>query len=275
MEDHPELVGQLTRLGLTTYEAKAYLSLIRRDSYTAAQVSRQAGLPRQRICFTGNVMGALFGHFPNLVTIRGDRYRDPLKYVEALDLLLSLDAEMLCVGHFDPVVGRDLIRSELLRMRGAVLFVHDAVVTAMNAGRDVWSAMQEIELPPELEVGQGYGKLAWSARAIWEQYQGWFHGRTTSELYALAPGSVAPQLVALAGGPGRVADAAAKHVASSPVAALQLAEAALAADPAHRGALSASLAAHRALLARSVNFWESRWLEWEIRKLEAKLGDAA
>jgi sugar-specific transcriptional regulator TrmB len=54
--DHPELIGQLTRLGLTTYEAKAYIALIRRDSYTAAQVSRQAGLPRQRIY---DVLGSL------------------------------------------------------------------------------------------------------------------------------------------------------------------------------------------------------------------------
>ncbi len=232
-------------------------------------------LPQHRICFPGNVMGALFGHFPNLVTIRGDRYRDPLKYVGALDLLLSLDAEMLCVGHFDPVVGRDLIRSELLRMRGAVLHVHDAIVAAMNAGKDVWTAMREVALPPELEVGQGYGKLSWSARAIWEQYQGWFHGRATSELYALPASSVSPELVALAGGPGPVAEAAAKKAASAPVEALHLAEAALAADPAHRGALAASLAAHRTLLARSVNFWETRWLEWEVGKLSKKLGENA
>jgi sugar-specific transcriptional regulator TrmB len=43
------LIGQLTRLGLTTYEAKAYAALIRRDSSTAAQVARLAGVPRQRI----------------------------------------------------------------------------------------------------------------------------------------------------------------------------------------------------------------------------------
>jgi len=43
------LIDRLVRLGLTTYEAKAYASLVRRDSYTAAQVARQAALPRQRI----------------------------------------------------------------------------------------------------------------------------------------------------------------------------------------------------------------------------------
>ncbi len=56
MDDQLGSVSQLTRLGLTSYEAKAYLALIRRDSYTAAQVARQAGLPRQRIY---DVLGSL------------------------------------------------------------------------------------------------------------------------------------------------------------------------------------------------------------------------
>lgn len=41
--------AQLTRLGLTSYEAKAYLALLRRDSLTAAQAARLADVPRQRI----------------------------------------------------------------------------------------------------------------------------------------------------------------------------------------------------------------------------------
>ena len=45
----PRSIRELTSLGLTTYEAKAYVALLGRDSFTAAQVSRQAELPRQRI----------------------------------------------------------------------------------------------------------------------------------------------------------------------------------------------------------------------------------
>lgn len=232
-------------------------------------------LPQQRICFTGNVFGALFGHFPNLVTIRGDRHRDALRYVETLDVLAALDAEILMVGHFDPVVGRTLIRDEIQRMRGAVLHVHDAVVAAMNAGGDVHAAMREIALPPALEVGQGYGKVAWSARAIWETYQGWFHGRSTTELYPVPHTHAYPDLVALAGGPGPVAEAARHKAETAPLDALHLAEAALAADPRHRGALEASLAAHRRLLRDSVNFWETRWLEDQIRTLERALAEPA
>jgi HTH-type transcriptional regulator, sugar sensing transcriptional regulator len=54
--DPSRLVTRLTRLGLTTYEARAYSALVRRESFTAAQVARQADLPRQRIY---DVLGSL------------------------------------------------------------------------------------------------------------------------------------------------------------------------------------------------------------------------
>jgi sugar-specific transcriptional regulator TrmB len=54
--DSTELIARLTSLGLTTYEARAYATLVLRDSFSAAQVARQAGLPRQRIY---DVLGSL------------------------------------------------------------------------------------------------------------------------------------------------------------------------------------------------------------------------
>jgi sugar-specific transcriptional regulator TrmB len=45
----PSLVDQLTRLGLTSYEARAYVALTGRGRATAAEIARLAALPRQRI----------------------------------------------------------------------------------------------------------------------------------------------------------------------------------------------------------------------------------
>lgn len=229
-------------------------------------------LPDRGICFTGNLFSALFGHFPNLVTIRGDRYRDALRFVESLDRVLALDAELLLVGHHEPVRGRDLIRRELERLRGAVLYVHDATVAGMNAGTDIHTLMREIVLPPELEVGQGYGKVSWSVRAIWEHYAGWFHHSSTTELYAVPARAVHPDLVELAGGPDAIAARAAEKLAKgAPEEAIHLAEIALAAAPAHRGALEASLAAHLQLESESENFWLSSWLRRQIESLRTRI----
>jgi sugar-specific transcriptional regulator TrmB len=45
----PASAERLVELGLTSYEAKAYLALMRRDSSSAAEVARLARIPRQRI----------------------------------------------------------------------------------------------------------------------------------------------------------------------------------------------------------------------------------
>lgn len=49
MEWEEDAVGNLVALGLARYEARVYLALIRRESYTAAEVAREADVPRQRV----------------------------------------------------------------------------------------------------------------------------------------------------------------------------------------------------------------------------------
>jgi len=229
-------------------------------------------MPERGVCFAGNLFSALFGHFPNLVTIRGDRYRDALRFVDSLDRVLALEPELLLVGHHGPIEGRAQIRAELERLRAAVLYVHDETVKGMNDHKDPYTLMQEIELPPELQVGEGYGKVSWSVRAIWENYAGWFHHRSTTELYSQAPTAVYADLVELAGGPEALARRAREKLAAGlPVEAIHLAEVALHAEPLHRGALEASLAAHEQLDSESENFWLSSWLRKQAGHLRELL----
>ena len=224
-------------------------------------------LPQQRVAFVGNVFSALFGHFPNLVTLRGDRYRFALPFIDSVNRVLALEPELLLTGHFAPIRGADTVCAELTRVRDAVRYVHDETVKGMNEGKDVFTLMREIRLPPELEVGQGYGCVAWSVRAIWEGYAGWFHQRSTTELYPVLPNEVYPDVVELAGGAAVVAARARTRLAAGQaVAAIHLAEMALAAEPASRPALQAYLAAHEQLLEErgGENFWETGWLRHQI-----------
>lgn len=226
-----------------------------------------AWLPEERICFAGNLFGALFGHIPNLVTMRGDRYRDALQVARAFDQVRSLGAEVLFTGHHEPVRGAELIESEVRRLRDAVLWLHDATVDGMNAGKDVVELMATLELPPGLEVGQGYGKVAWDVRAIWENYAGWFHHRSTTELYPHRPETTLAELAALAGAERVLGAARDRLAAGDAVAAVGLVEAVLAAEPDHPGARGLGRDALGVLADRSVNFWESAWLRRERGRL--------
>lgn len=224
-------------------------------------------LPEERVAFTGNLFGPLFGHVPNLVTMRGDRYRDPLEYLRSIERVLALAPERLITGHFQPIEGRDRIAGEITAMCDAMRAVHDQVVDGMNAGVDVYTLMREVAVPAPLDVGEGYGKTAWNVRAIYELYTGWFHHRSTTELYGLPPAVVSRDLVAAAGSDAVVAAARARLDGREPVAALHLVEIVLAVEPAHAGAIDVSVGAHEALLAESTNFWESAWLRRAIAKL--------
>jgi alkyl sulfatase BDS1-like metallo-beta-lactamase superfamily hydrolase len=138
----------------------------------------------------------------------------------------------------------------------------------MNGGADVYTLMREVRLPPDLDVGEGYGRTAWNVRAIWELYSGWFHHRSTTELYGVPPAAVAGDLVAAAGAGALVAAAEARLAAGEAVAALHLTDIVRAAEPGHVDAVRVAIAADEALLGESDNFWEAAWLRREIVKLQ-------
>ncbi|ORA20070.1 MBL fold metallo-hydrolase [Mycobacterium arosiense] len=220
-------------------------------------------LPDERICLCGNTFGPLFGHIPNLVTMRGDRYRDALTAIASVDKVRDLQAELLVTGHFEPVEGAERINQELTRLRNAIGYIHDRTVDGMNAGKDVRTLMREITLPSEYEVGQGYGKVAWDVRAVWENYSGWFHHESTTELYPVGFDSVAADVVELAGADALLERARAHLAADRALQAIHLAEL-VPAD--HPGARAVLRDAHEKLLASSTNFWESAWLRNQIAR---------
>jgi alkyl sulfatase BDS1-like metallo-beta-lactamase superfamily hydrolase len=230
-------------------------------------------LPEQRICFTGNLFGCLFGHFPNLVTIRGDRYREPLVCAAAVERVRELEPEMILYGHHEPIVGASLVSDELTALRDAIHYVHDETVKGMNEGKDVHTLMSEIGLPPELEVGEGYGKVSWGVRAIWESYAGWFHHESTTELYSVPRSAVHADLLELAGGSDALVDRAIKRSAAGELAeALHLLDIVLEQEPDHEAAAAASIEAHERLRSESRNFWLSSWLDNQLSLLRRARG---
>jgi alkyl sulfatase BDS1-like metallo-beta-lactamase superfamily hydrolase len=224
-------------------------------------------LPDDRILFTGNLFGPLFGHVPNLMTIRGDRYRDPVLYIEALNTVLSLAPQRIVTGHFDPIDGADRIAAEVTAMRDAMQSVHDQTVEGMVAGTDVYTLMRDVRIPPHLDVGEGYGKTSWNVRAIWEMYAGWFYHRSTTELYHVPQTAISADLVDAAGADRLVDAAKARLDRDEPLEALHLTDIVLGVDRDNPGARAVAIAAHEKLLAGTQNFWEKAWLRNAIEKL--------
>lgn len=221
-------------------------------------------LPDDEVCLCGNVFGALFGHIPNLVTMRGDRYRDALTVIESIETVRELQPAVLLTGHFGPITGKQRIHDELTRLRDAVAFIHDQTVAGMNAGKDVYTLMREVTLPPELDVGDGYGMVRWNVRAVWENYAGWFHHRSTTELYPVAPDHISADLLEIAGADAIVGRARKALGDGDAMRAISLAEIVHDVEPHNEGARHVLITAHEHLLTQSSNFWEAAWLRKQI-----------
>jgi alkyl sulfatase BDS1-like metallo-beta-lactamase superfamily hydrolase len=225
-------------------------------------------LPDHEIALVSNLFGPLFPHFPNLNTIRGDKYRFVEPQLATNRLVRSLRPQMLVTGRYEPIVGADLIGASLDRLHDAVTYVHDRTLEGMNAGVDIWTLMREIQLPPELRVGQGYGKVAWGVRTLWETYVGWFKLQSTTELYPDSSGAALAELVDALGASAALDRAVAALDRGDAVVAIRLGEAVAAAGSDDTRLAPLMAAAHQHLLDHggSESFWEHGWLQTQVRR---------
>lgn len=229
-------------------------------------------LPEERTAVVGNLFGPIFGNQPNLNTIRGDKPRSALRFIESAKMLRALRPELVLTGHED-IRGAEHIQREVSRVIDAVQWLHDRTIEGMNAGTSLRTLMREMELPEALKLTEEYGKTPWNVRAIWHEYTGWFDpDRGTTELYAVPATSVAPALVELAGGAERLVVRAREFLGERrPLEALHLLDIALAAEPASPLGRAVKREALQLLLEQSggKNLWERMWIAAEIRALDA------
>ena len=234
-------------------------------------------LPERRILLSGDFFGPQFPQFPNIFTMRGEKVRAPIPYLESLDMVIELAPRMIIPAHFAAPKGERAIMRGLKAMRDGVRHVHDATVAGMNAGKTVHQLMAEIDLPKGIELSQTHGRVSWAVKSIWEYYATWFHYDRTTELYAV-PGTAAwPRLVESAGIAPFILTAQSFLTESQPLRALHILDIALTAEPANRLALELKLDALERLLRTASNEgglnndYEIYWLRSRIAATKAAL----
>lgn len=122
--------------------------------------------------------------FPNLHTIRGTKYRDPVKWFRAFDLMREFEAEVSVPSHGRPTIGAENVDELYRSYRDAIQYVHDQTIRYMNKGYTPDELVEVIhELPPHLKdhpwLGEFYGTVEHSVRQIYTGYLGWFEADPT------------------------------------------------------------------------------------------------
>ncbi len=164
-------------------------------------------LPQKRVLLPGD---NIYKAFPNLYTIRGTLYRDPLMWVDSLDKMRALKPKYIVPSHTRLIAGEEAVSETLTVYRDAIQYVHDQTIRWMNAGLTPDEIVERVELPPHLKnhpfLLEHYGTVAWSVRNIFSGYLGWFNGDAAS-LNPVSPSDRATQIIKLAGGRSQVVNA--------------------------------------------------------------------
>jgi alkyl sulfatase BDS1-like metallo-beta-lactamase superfamily hydrolase len=170
-----------------------------------------------RVLFCGD---NYYGCWPNLYAIRGGQYRDVATWVDSLDRLRQYPAEALLPGHTRPIIGREAVADVLVNFRNALDYVLTETLTCMDRGMGLEATVDKVKLPEEYGqlpyLQEFYGTVAWSVRAIYTGYLGWFDGNPTN-LNPLSPHQRAEKSIELMGGKESVAAAVARALQSGDV----------------------------------------------------------
>lgn len=121
--------------------------------------------------------------FHNLLTPRGAKSRDALRWSQVIDQLLQRygdRADVLFNSHHWPVWGSDSIQKMLRNQRDRYRHVHDQTLRLANHGLTMHEIGEVLEEPDfvnqDFAVRGYYGTLTHNAKAVYQHYFGWWDG---------------------------------------------------------------------------------------------------
>ena len=121
----------------------------------------------------------------NVHTLRGTRYRDPVRWYQTIDMMRGFNAAHMVPAHGRPVSGAEHVADVLCVYRDAIQFIHDQTIRHMNFGMSPDELAEAIPaLPPHLAghawLGEYYGTVKHSVRQVYSGQLGWFDGDPAS-----------------------------------------------------------------------------------------------
>lgn len=145
----------------------------------------------------------VWGWFPNIYSVRGGGYRDPLLWRHAVDEIAALKPEVLLSTHSSSLTGWNAIGRRLSDYRDAFSFVLDQTLKGIMLGQGPDELRYSVELPPRLRSSpiliQNYGEVAHMPARIYDAIFGQFVG-DAGRLNRLHPADESRRMVEAMGG---------------------------------------------------------------------------
>ncbi|MEQ9316785.1 MAG: alkyl sulfatase dimerization domain-containing protein, partial [Henriciella sp.] len=164
-------------------------------------------LPEKRALCTAEVATATFH---NVLTSRGAKVRDSLKWSRVIDRALADygdRSDLVFASHHWPTWGNDNVQQFLKGQRDIYRYVHDQTLRRANAGDTMTEAAEAIPEPAfsqsDFATRGYYGTLNHNSKAVYQFYYGWWSG-VPADYYALPHAQTAARYVDAMGGLSQV-----------------------------------------------------------------------
>lgn len=160
-------------------------------------------LPKQRAICTSEVVTR---NFHNVLTPRGAKVRDTLKWSKVIDDILQKfggQAEVSFASHHWPTWGSDNVQRMLRNQRDLYRYVHDQTLRRANHGQTMHEIAEDLAEPSfaaaDFAVRDYYGTMNHNAKAVYQHYFGWWDG-VPANYHPLPPEDEAKHYVDSMGG---------------------------------------------------------------------------
>jgi alkyl sulfatase BDS1-like metallo-beta-lactamase superfamily hydrolase len=91
--------------------------------------------------------------------------------------MITLEPNYLIPGHSAAVIGAADVRETLTTHAQAIRSVYEQTIRCINQGLSVGEAVRTVKLPKDLasevQLREGYGRVDWSVRGIYQGETGW------------------------------------------------------------------------------------------------------
>jgi len=253
---------ELDVLGIKMQFFTEYLS----DDYNLTVHVPEKGLVMNNFLWPGT---------PNIYTLRGAVYRDPLEWRDGLKVIRDLQPEILTNTHTRAIVGKDEVMKRLTGYMDQLTLTYDQTLRGILGGLTPAEIRHAIHIPEHLreipENAQSYGETIHFPEAIYNYVIGWFDGDVT-KLFEIAPQPEAERMVALIGGKEKVVAAAREALEKKEYAwGAQIVQYAYLLDPADKDVRQLKADLLRAMGHRTTGSIARAFLLTEARALEGEV----
>ena len=144
---------------------------------------------------------------PNVYTLRGGVYRDPLIWRDGLKVIRDLQPEILANTHTRTITGKKEVMKRLTGYMDQLTLVYDQTLRGILGGLTPDELRHAIYIPKHMEEipenAQTYGEIVHFPEAIYQYVIGSFDWDVT-KLFAISPKDEAERMVELMGGKQKV-----------------------------------------------------------------------